>query len=85
MRLFGKVPSLRVLVAALASCIVPALSVFAILVIFIAICDPPASAASCRSRAAAADPRPAFLGAAAFLGLPGLSRAGRPKGLGTEP
>ena len=47
-RVFGKVPSLRVLVMALASCVVPAINTFAILTIFISICDLPAAAAAAR-------------------------------------
>jgi hypothetical protein len=37
-RVFGKFPALRRMIAALTACVVPMLSAFAILVIFISLC-----------------------------------------------
>jgi hypothetical protein len=49
-RVFGKFPALRRMIAALTACVVPMLSAFAILVIFISLCEklppPPASFAT---------------------------------------
>jgi hypothetical protein len=38
-RVFGKFPALRRMIAALTACVVPMLSAFAILVIFISLCE----------------------------------------------
>ena len=38
-QLFGKMPSLRLIVAALARCVYPLVSAFLVLIIFIAVCE----------------------------------------------